>query len=302
MGGDSPSARATPEHIIPYHRYQTTHSSSSNCKSRGVSLLLWRAVCSTVPPVIRAVPSLYQIPQRALSAPGSFGDGCNTSCPKLRSLLVVCQLTPSDIVATKWVDHTACCRQGTTISAQSTGDGLIGDGLTSPKEGKAELKVGAICLERARPESTGCRSCQLRSRRNATHLISSHLTPSPHIAPQCSAVHCNSLRRRRGCGCGHRAKGHGNVVLAARDTVTLFQLRRFDQTIINQVLLSVATSRCNSTWKLARSILQVTKTPATTVRWSRKASQRRLGRVIHHLMIWTCSSPRIITAGCMTAT
>lgn len=44
-------------------------------------------------------------------------------------------------------------RQGATISAQSTSNRLIGDGLTSPKESKAELKVGAIWMGRARREA-----------------------------------------------------------------------------------------------------------------------------------------------------
>lgn len=145
---------------------------------------------------------------------GSFGDRCNTerlgsmstaqrctcavachsSRPKLRFLLLVCQLT-SKRHCRHQVGRSYCCHpQGTTISAQSTGNGLIGDGLTSPKERKAELKVGAIWLERAWREAPAFGRWQLRWRCIASH----------RIASQCSAVQCSAIHYgATGCDCGH---------------------------------------------------------------------------------------------------
>ena len=108
---------------------------------------------------------------------------------------------------------------GTTISAQSTSNGLIGDGLTSPKEGKAELKVGAIWLGRARPGAPAASRWQLRSRCIASRIAS-------HCSADC-AVHSmrrNQLRRHRGCSCGHGARGKGrrDSGVGCSGTVILF--------------------------------------------------------------------------------
>lgn len=115
---------------------------------------------------------LAPLPERALSALDCFGDRCDAAVgldedgtalylgahlPLVSTEIAVpASHLPIDVQVTLSPPSGSIVlllRQGATISAQSTSNGSIGDGLTSPKESKAELKVGAIWLGRAGQEA-----------------------------------------------------------------------------------------------------------------------------------------------------
>lgn len=111
-------------------------------------------------------------------------------------------------------------RQGATISAQGTSNASIGDGLNSPKQSKAELKVGAIWLGRARREASRLLVNGIRGR------VASHCTviASHRAELQCSAVQCNSFTER--LLLWTRGTGRRNPVLAARAPSCLIETTR----------------------------------------------------------------------------